>query len=84
MPTGIYKKTKEHIKKIVKSRKRNNKEWHTKETRIKLSLANKGRKLTKEHREKISKNHAKYWLGKHFTEETKKKNEICSKKTIWR
>lgn len=52
----------------------------------KISKANKGRKLTNEHREKISKNHAHYWKDKvspwkdkHPTEETKKKQSDSHK-----
>ncbi len=37
------------------------------------SGGNKGRKLSEEHKSKVSKNHAKYWLGKHRSERSKRK-----------
>lgn len=59
MPTGIYKR-----KPLSEEHKKN------------LSFANKGKKrhpFSKEWKEKISKNHARYWLDKHHSKETKKK-----------
>ena len=42
---------------------------HTDETKLKVSLANKGRKLTELQRLEKKETAAKYWLGKKFTEE---------------
>ena len=46
---------------------------HSRETRIKISKAHTGKTLSKETREKVSKNNARYFLGKHLSEETKRK-----------
>ena len=45
----------------------------TKEHRCKISEAHMGKKLSKETREKLSKNNARYMLGRHHSEETKRK-----------
>lgn len=37
---------------------------HTEGAKIKCGLANRGKKLTEEHKRKISENNAHYWLGK--------------------
>jgi len=56
---------------------------HTKETkeRIRSSLqgVNKGRRLSQEWKNKIRANNAKYWTGKHHTNETKHKLSIRNK-----
>lgn len=46
---------------------------HSIETRRKMSETLKGRKLSEEHKRKISKNHARHNFGKHHSEETIKK-----------
>lgn len=48
---------------------------HSEESKRKMSLAQKGRIISKETREKISKNsaHIKWWLGKSPTQETRNK-----------
>lgn len=38
-------------------------------TRIKMSKAHKGKRLTEEHKRNIKKNHAKYWKGKKMSSE---------------
>lgn len=43
------------------------------ETKKKLSIANKGKFVSKETREKMSKNNAKIWLGKKLNNETRQK-----------
>lgn len=43
------------------------------ETKRKISEGHKGKKLTKEHKQKISKNNGRYWKGKTRSEETKRK-----------
>jgi len=50
------KHTKEHIAKIVATRKRNNKIWHSEETKNKMSLAHKGKKhnISEETRKEMS------------------------------
>jgi hypothetical protein len=40
---------------------------------------NKGESLSKVHREKISNNHSRYWLGKKLSSKTKKKMSIVRK-----
>lgn len=45
----------------------------SKETKEKMSLKHKGKKLSKKTREKISKNNSRYWLGKHLSTDTRKK-----------
>jgi len=45
----------------------------SKDHRINLSKAHKGHKMPKSQREKIAKNNARYWLGKHRSKETKEK-----------
>lgn len=49
----------------------------SKETRLKLSKARKGKHLSKETKKKLSKNNAKYWLGKHRPEKTKRKLSVA-------
>lgn len=44
----------------------------TEEHKQKISRAHKGKKKTAKTREKMSKNNAKYWQGKHFSKEHKK------------
>lgn len=63
------KKSKDTCKKIVVSRKNNNKEWHTQETKEKIRNANKGHEVTQETKEKIK----QYRIGKKQTQETKEK-----------
>ena len=46
---------------------------HTEETKQKIRAAKIGKKLTEEHKRKISQNNARSFLGKHHTEDTKKK-----------
>lgn len=45
----------------------------TREHRIKISKAHKGKVLSQKTKDKVSKNNARYNLGKHLSEETKKK-----------
>jgi len=49
------------------------------ETKMKISLGNKGKKLSQEVKDKISKNHAKLNLGKSLSRETKLKLSILNK-----
>jgi len=51
MPSGIYKRTKEHGEKIGIA---NANRIITEKTRLKISLAHRGKKLTEEHKRKIS------------------------------
>ncbi len=43
-----------------------------KETKEKISKAFKGKRLSEEHKKKISDNHAKHWLGKSFLKKLNK------------
>ena len=43
------KQSEEHKKNVIAGRKKNNKEWFSKETKVKMSKAKKGLKLTEEH-----------------------------------
>ncbi len=52
MPSGIYKKTEEHKRKLALANKGKK---HLGETKKKMSLAHKGKIFTKKHREEISK-----------------------------
>jgi hypothetical protein len=55
---------------------------HTEETKQKMSISGKGRKVSKETRKKLSDAHkgkTPIWAGKHHTEETKKKISIANK-----
>ncbi len=61
MPTGIYKRTKAHYKKIVKARKGYK---HTEETKQKMSEALRGHKTSKEIRRKIGLANSISLLGK--------------------
>jgi len=82
------KKTEEHKRKI--SLKLTGRKL-SKETRTKMSMAKKGKPfsgerctkkgehLSKEHRENISKNNAKYWKGKKMSVETRKKMSDANK-----
>lgn len=65
MPKGIYKRTE-------KNNNAKGKKWSI-ESRLKLSKARTGYIVPKEVREKISKNNARYNLGKHPSEETRKR-----------
>ena len=47
--------------------------FYSKEYKEKLSKAHKGKKLSNEHKKKISKNNCLYWLGKKRYKETKEK-----------
>lgn len=50
------------------------------ETRKKISIFNKGKKLSEEHKRKIKENNAHYWLGKTNIDKGKKRSlEICKK-----
>lgn len=64
----------ERYRKMVATRKARNNYKHTLETKIKCGLVNKGKKLTKEHKEKIANNNARYWLGKKRPHMTGDKN----------
>lgn len=44
------------------------------ETKLKISNTLKGKPISKEHRLKISKNHARHMLGKHHSKESNDKN----------
>ena len=46
---------------------------HTDEARAQISAAHKGKKLSAEHRAKVSANNACYWKGKKFSDETRTK-----------
>lgn len=84
MPTGIYKRTKEHGKKISDGLLGHS---VSKATRIKMSNAGKGKIVSKKTRKKISEankerfkdktNHPRY--GKHLSEETKRKISMSEK-----
>jgi hypothetical protein len=76
-PNSIYH-SKERSKKIVETRRKNGSYVVSDGVKRKLSLANTGRKHTKEARKKISINNARYWKRKrfHHREETKKKMSI--------
>ena len=63
MPSGVY------IKNPLTEKLR----------REKIGKAHKGKKLSEEHRIKISKNNTKFWLGKKHSEETKKKISEANK-----
>ena len=58
---------------------------HTKETLEKLKLINIGKKHSEESKKKMSQNsnHYKYWLGKHFSEEHKRKIGLIGKGKKW-
>jgi len=70
MPKGIYKRTKKH-KQILSKALKGRIAW------------NKGKKMSKKIKLKMSKsglkNPARYWLGKHRSDETKKKISKASK-----
>jgi len=58
----------------------------SKETREKMSEAHKGqiswakgKKFSAEHKRKLSENNARYWLGKHRSEETRSKMSLAGK-----
>ena len=53
---------KERYKKMVATRMARGGYKHTKETKIKCGLVNKGKVLTEEHKRKIAQNNARYWL----------------------
>jgi len=74
MPSGVYRRTEEHIRKL------RGRHWKlSEETKKKLSIAFKGKKrppFSEEHRRKLSeakKGGKCYWYGKHRSEEIKKK-----------
>lgn len=55
-------------------------------TRERMSLSKKGRKLTEEHKKKISestKGEKAYWYGKHHSEETRKKISEARKQQVF-
>src|SRR3990167_845768 len=54
----------DRYKKMVATRMARGGYKHTEETKAKCGLANKGKKLTAEHKERISKNNVRYWSGK--------------------
>lgn len=68
MPTGVYKRTKKHKKKISIALKGIKKEPLSKTTKKKISLKLKGRKFPKEHRKNLSRS-AKARRMKPFTKE---------------
>jgi len=86
MPRGVFKRTKETRMKISKARtgkhhsletrKKMVKAWEkrppvSEETKQKLRKASTGRKYSEEIKSKMRKNSARYWLGKHHSDETK-------------
>ncbi len=82
MPKKGYKQTKEHRKKISNSVKKNgiippsalDKHFpKTNKTKIKMSLSHKGKTFSKETKRKMCESSPKFWLGKHFSEDTRKK-----------
>lgn len=55
---------KERYRKMVATRMARDGYKHTDETKVRCGLANKGKKLTEEHKRKIKQNNVRYWLGK--------------------
>lgn len=83
MPTGVYIRTKETNQKNSEAHKGHK---HSEKTKRRMSESHKGenhwaynKELSEEHKQKISKNNAKYWLGKHLSEETKQKMSKAKK-----
>lgn len=85
MPSGIFPRTKEHTANIIKSRQKSGWFKDVKKTREKISKSRigkhypelskslTGRKLSEEHRKKVTKNLIyNNWLGKKHTKEYKK------------
>ena len=66
MPSGIYKRTEEHSRKLSNAHKGSH---PSEETKRKIGLANKGKHPSKETRKKMSETQT----GRHLSEETKKK-----------
>ena len=77
MPAGIYPSIYRNISGLRPHKKGEYK--HTKETRKKMSVSQKGKKLSEKTKEKISKTMSirqignKIWLGRHHSEYTKKR-----------
>lgn len=79
MPSGVYKRTEEHKRKMSLAQKERYKDEKERE---KTSLAMKGRNLSEEHRKNISERMKREWkegkrkplmLGNHHSEETRRK-----------
>lgn len=75
------KLTEEHKEKIRKYMTENNPfkgKHHTLKTKKIISKVHKGRKHSEETKEKMSKNNARYWLGKKRNEEMRKKLSVTN------
>ena len=72
MAKGVYKRTKPPWNK--------GKTGVYSETSLKkMSIWQKGKHLSKEHRKNLSKNSARFWLGKHLSEETTRRMSLSAK-----
>jgi hypothetical protein len=69
--------TKKVRKKISKAHTGIKRKPFSEETRKKMSLTHKGMIFSEEHKNNISQNNVKYWLGKHQSQKTKLKNSLA-------
>ena len=83
--TRHTEKTKLKLKKARAGRKPALGMKHTEETKRKISNAlrgrapwNTGRKLSEEHKRKVSENHSDYWSGRRHSEESKRKISLAN------
>ena len=75
MPTGVYKRTEEHKRKLKEAQNRP-------EVRNKKSKALRGRKFSEENIEKMRQNSARYWLGKKRPSPSKETKEKMRKTAL--
>lgn len=73
----LSENTKRKISKAMKGENNPNYNKHpSEETRKKMSKSQKGKKLTEEHKRKISENHSRHTLGKYHSEDSKLKSAV--------